>query len=228
VRSTDSGGKSTEHVFNLIVVDATPPTLNLPGDITIAATGNSQATVTYTATATDLVDGSRPVTCTPASGSSFGVGPTTVNCSATDTHNNAANGSFRVTVSAVYAIAAFGQPLNDPMNPMSVFKGGSTVPVKFQLTDQGGHPIDDADASAIAAACQAKIGLQHLSSSSGPVDETVNSTTANSGSCFRYDATSHTFIFNLGTKGLSTGTSKITATVTGSFAATHSVQVGLR
>jgi hypothetical protein len=60
------------------------------------------------------------------------------------------------------------------------------------------------------------------------VDETVNSTTANSGNCFRYDATSHTFIFNLGIKGLSTGTYKITATVTGDFAATRSINVGLR
>ena len=224
---TDSSGVTTSGSFKITVQDTTRPTLTLPGDIAAQATGANGAAVSYSAAATDLVDGSVPVICNHASGSTFPVGTTTVNCSATDAHNNAANGSFRVTVSAVYAIAAFGQPINDPMNPMSVFKGGSTVPVKFQLTDQGGNPIDDADASTIAAACQAKIGLQYLSSSTGPVDEVVNSTTANSGSCFRYDATSHTFMFNLGTKGLSTGAYKITATVTGSFAATHSVQVGL-
>jgi hypothetical protein len=225
---TDSADMTTSGTFNITVQDTTPPKLSLPSDVTAQATGPNGAAVSYSATATDIVDGAVPVTCNHASGSTFPVGTTTVSCQATDAHNNAANGSFKVTVSAVYTIAAFGQPINDPMNPMSVFKGGSTIPVKFQLTDQAGNPIADADASAIAAACQATIGLQYLSSTTGPVDETVNSTTANSGNCFRYDPTSHTFIFNLGTKGLSTGAYKITATVTGNFAATHSVNIGLR
>ena len=138
----------------------------------------------------------------------------------------------QVVVPAGYKIKAFGQPMNDPITgqPMSVFKAGSTVPVKFQLTDQNGSPLDDGDASAIASAvpCQATIAVTYLSASIGPVDETINSTTANSGNCFRYDPASKTFIFNLGTKGLPTGTFTVTANVTGSFAATHSVSVGLR
>jgi len=54
--------------------------------------------VTYTATATDLVDGSVAVTCSPASGSTFPLGTTTVQCTATDAHNNTAHGSFTVKV----------------------------------------------------------------------------------------------------------------------------------
>ncbi|MGZ8711375.1 MAG: HYR domain-containing protein, partial [Thermoanaerobaculia bacterium] len=84
--------------FTLAVVDTTPPELSLPEDITTTAVGPSGAAVTYTATATDLVDGSIAVTCTPPSGSTFAVGTTTVNCSATDAHDNTATGSFQVVV----------------------------------------------------------------------------------------------------------------------------------
>jgi hypothetical protein len=80
------------------VRDTTPPVLSLPANITAEATGPSGAAVSYSATATDLVDGSRPVTCDHASGSTFPLGTTTVQCTATDTHNNTANGSFTVTV----------------------------------------------------------------------------------------------------------------------------------
>jgi hypothetical protein len=72
--------------------------LSLPKDITVEATTGPQAVVTFTATAFDLVDGSVPVFCTPASGSSFGIGVTTVTCIATDRHGNTATGSFTVTV----------------------------------------------------------------------------------------------------------------------------------
>ena len=50
----------------------------------VEATGPSGAIVTFTATATDPVYGTLPVTCTPASGSMFPLGATTVLCSATN------------------------------------------------------------------------------------------------------------------------------------------------
>jgi len=84
--------------FNVTVVDTTPPALTLPGPITAEATGPSGADVTFTVSANDLVDGSRPVTCDHASGSTFPLGTTTVQCTATDTHNNTAHGSFTVLV----------------------------------------------------------------------------------------------------------------------------------
>jgi hypothetical protein len=75
--------------------DTTAPTLNLPKDITKEATGPTE--VTYTATATDNGQ-DVPITCTPASGSTFQLGTTTVNCSAKDAAGNEAKGSFTVTV----------------------------------------------------------------------------------------------------------------------------------
>ncbi|HYR30095.1 MAG TPA: HYR domain-containing protein, partial [Thermoanaerobaculia bacterium] len=79
--------------FLVHVVDTTAPALTLPADILTDAT-----TVTWTATASDAVDGDVVVTCTPPSGSTFPIGISTVNCSASDSHANAASGSFSVTV----------------------------------------------------------------------------------------------------------------------------------
>ncbi|HEV7485060.1 MAG TPA: HYR domain-containing protein [Thermoanaerobaculia bacterium] len=84
--------------FTVNVRDTTPPVLTLPANITKEATSPSGAVVTFTATSTDIVDGARPVTCVPSSGSTFPLGTTTVQCTATDTHNNTAHGSFTVVV----------------------------------------------------------------------------------------------------------------------------------
>jgi hypothetical protein len=89
---------TTSGSFTATVVDTTPPALTLPGTITAEATGPGGAAVTFTVSANDLVDGSRPVTCDHASGSTFPLGSTTVQCTATDTHNNTAHGSFTVLV----------------------------------------------------------------------------------------------------------------------------------
>ena len=78
--------------------DKTPPVLNLPSNITVEATSTAGATVTYSATATDAVDTNPNVVCTPTSGSTFALGTTTVNCTATDANNNQSSGSFTVTV----------------------------------------------------------------------------------------------------------------------------------
>jgi hypothetical protein len=93
-----SDNEATPTTFKVKVADTTKPELNLPDNITEEATGPNGNAVTYNATASDLVDGSVNVDCTPASGSTFAITTTTVNCSATDAHNNTANGSFTVKV----------------------------------------------------------------------------------------------------------------------------------
>ncbi len=79
-------------------LENTPPTLDLPEDKTVEATGPNGAEVTYFATATDLVGGNVSVNCIPASGGTFALGDRTVNCSAEDAAGNEAKGSFKVTV----------------------------------------------------------------------------------------------------------------------------------
>jgi hypothetical protein len=95
---------------SIAVVDLTPPTLTLPGPIVVDATGPDGATVSYTATATDTLDPSPVVACVPASGSTFVIGTTPVNCTATDNSGNVASGSFAVHVEgAVEQLADLGE-----------------------------------------------------------------------------------------------------------------------
>jgi hypothetical protein len=86
--------------FVVTVVDSTAPTFSgVPASFTLQATGPSGAVGTYSLpTATDLVDGRRPVTCAPPSGSTFPFGTTPVNCKASDTRGNTATATFSVTV----------------------------------------------------------------------------------------------------------------------------------
>ena len=96
----DAHGNSDTGTFDVVVGDTTGPSLSLPGTITTSATSAAGAAVSYTATATDLVDGSVAVTCSPDSGSTFAIGSTTVSCSATDALGNGRNGTFVVNVTA--------------------------------------------------------------------------------------------------------------------------------
>jgi hypothetical protein len=100
----DADNQTTTCSFTVTVQDSQSPTINCPANIT-QATGASQcaATVTYSATASDLCDGSITPVCTPASGSTFQKGTTTVTCTATDTASNQSNCSFTVTVNDTIA-----------------------------------------------------------------------------------------------------------------------------
>lgn len=97
---TDSRGLFGTQSVDYTIVDTTAPILaGLPADQTVEATSGSGAGVTWaTPTATDGVDGSVPVTCTPASGATFAVGTSTVTCSATDASGNTGSATFGVEV----------------------------------------------------------------------------------------------------------------------------------
>jgi hypothetical protein len=92
--ATDSNGTATAD-FQVSVTDTTRPDLTVPSDIT-----TTNPVVTYTATATDIVDGSITPVCTPPSGSTFEIGTTEVVCTATDSSLNETTASFFVTVVA--------------------------------------------------------------------------------------------------------------------------------
>lgn len=98
--ASDTRGNSSQTTFTVTVRDTTAPTMaGVPTDIVMEATGPSGAIVTYTApTASDVVDGPVPMSCAPASGSTFALGTTTVMCEAADAHANAASATFMVTV----------------------------------------------------------------------------------------------------------------------------------
>lgn len=95
--ATDKAGNSALGSFVVTVQDKTAPVLTLPEDLTAEATKSTGADVSYSVSATDLVDGNVEPVCAPANGT-FAVGTTTVSCTATDAHGNTARGSFHVVV----------------------------------------------------------------------------------------------------------------------------------
>jgi predicted extracellular nuclease len=94
----DAHHNVTNGEFHVDVVDSKPPVLSLPADINVEAITANGTVVTYSATASDAIDGVTAVVCSPASGSTFPLGNTTVSCSAQDRHHNVANGEFHVNV----------------------------------------------------------------------------------------------------------------------------------
>ena len=76
----------------------TPPVFSGLTNVTAEAAGSSGAVVTFTANATDAEDGTIAGTCTPASGSTFPIGTTTVSCQATDSGGLTGHGSFNVII----------------------------------------------------------------------------------------------------------------------------------
>jgi hypothetical protein len=221
----DAAGSTGSGSFNVTVEDTTAPIISgTPSDITKTATSKNGATVTYSSpTATDIVDGSVNVSCTPASGSTFPLGETTVKCSATDEAGNTTEKSFTVKVtyswSGLLPPVNGGSTLNDTRDDNSVFKLGRTVPVKFKFTDDSAG-ISDATA---------KIRVVKLDSSADGTEVEATSTNApDSGSTFRYDPADTQYIFNWGTKGLTAGDYLIRIDLLDGTAATNTVRVSLK
>lgn len=79
-------------------LDTQPPRIEVPDTVISDATSPDGVFVTYTVTATDDVDPQPTVTCTPASGATFGIGDTTVRCRATDAAGHVADAEFVVHV----------------------------------------------------------------------------------------------------------------------------------
>ena len=97
--ATNAAGETATASFVVKVEDTTPPTLCALPNIQVGTNAGAGAFVTFPNCASDLVDGSDPVTCNHPSGSFFPVGKTVVTCSATDEHGNSAPPShFTVSV----------------------------------------------------------------------------------------------------------------------------------
>ena len=195
--ATDKAGNHGDNTFTVKVQDTLAPNLTVSGAKTATATSANGAVVTYAApTANDIVDGSVAASCDKASGSTFALGTTAVVCTAKDAAGNTGTETFTVTVTAAWSNVL--QPVN--ADGSSIFKLGSTVPVKFQLTG----------ASAGIRDLPARLYLQRVGAGgTGTVLEAISTSSATTGNLFRYDATSNQYIFNLGTKTLSAGTYKL-------------------
>jgi hypothetical protein len=96
--ATDSSGNTATCNQTVTVNDNEPPVINCPANIDAdLSAGQCGAFVSYTATASDNC-GTANVTYSPASGSLFNVGTTTVTATANDGHGNTSSCTFTVTV----------------------------------------------------------------------------------------------------------------------------------
>jgi hypothetical protein len=204
--------------------DTTPPVFtNVPGTIIAYATVPPSspppgATVTYTKpTATDAKDGVRAVTCTPASGTFFRLGKTTVKCTASDTKGNTATATFTVwvQVQAPGDGTFFLTPIRS--DGKAVFKIGRPIPVRFKLTG----------ASAGITYLDAKFSFTKLSSTvQGTYDVVSDETEADTDTTFKYRPLLKWYAYRWKTSNQTQGTYQLKVDL--GDGVTHQINVSLK
>jgi hypothetical protein len=150
--ATDAAGNRGSASFTVMVVDTTPPAVTVPASITANATSAAGATITFVASAVDLVDGATSTLCAPASGSMFGIRTTTVTCTSTDGHANTASRAFTVTVVAVSGETGIA-PIADQLNTegdhvrleVTLVGAGGAAPRRAQVSSNRRDDDDDED-----------------------------------------------------------------------------------
>ena len=183
---TDTGGVSDTDDVVVNIVDTTSPVITCPADVIVTLPLNSNATsttVNYPAvTATDGCSSSVTVTSSPASGSVFPIGTTTVHASADDGTTTPSTCTFKVIVQ--YDFAGFFQPV-DNLPVFNVVQAGRAIPVKFSLSGFKGLGIFAAGSpSSGPVACN----------SSDPASDLTETVTAG-GSSLSYDSTTDRYIY---------------------------------
>jgi hypothetical protein len=183
---TNSGGGTDTDDVVINIVDTTPPVITCPADVVVNLPANSNTTsmvVNYPAvTATDGCSSSVNVTSSPASGSVFPIGTTTVHASADDGTTTPSTCTFNVIVQ--YNFAGFFEPV-DNLPVFNVVQAGRAIPVKFSLSGFKGLAIFAAGSpSSGPVACN----------SSDPASELTETVTAG-GSSLSYDATTDRYIY---------------------------------
>jgi hypothetical protein len=183
---TDTGGGSDTDDVVVNIIDTTPPVITCPADVVVNLPLNSTDTsvvVNYPAvTATDGCSSSVDVVSSPASGSVFPIGTTTVHASADDGTTTPSTCTFKVIVQ--YNFAGFFQPVEN-LPVFNVVQAGRAIPVKFSLSGFKGLGI-----FAVGSPSSGPIACN----SSDPASELTETVTAG-GSSLSYDTTTDRYIY---------------------------------
>ncbi len=168
--ATDASLNRSTGTFTVTVVDTTAPVLTLPANITAEATSASGAAVSFIVTASDAVDPSPTVSCSPASGATFGLGTTTVSCTATDASLNSSGGTFTVTV-----VDTTAPVLTLPANITAEATSASGAAVSFIVT--ASDAVDPSPTVSCSPASGATFGLGTTTVTCTATDDSLNRST---------------------------------------------------
>jgi hypothetical protein len=193
----DRAGNTAAATVAGIKIDDTKPAIALDG---IASGGlyTLGAVPAPSCTATDEGSGAADCTVTVTGGQANGVGTFVYTATATDAAGNlqTLTGSYRV----IYRFDGFLQPINDTAHQIgtstSIFKGGSTVPAKFELKRAGGTVVQ-------ANAAPVWLTPAKGSATTAPVDESLYSLAGDGGGSYRWDGSRYHYNWN--TSGASRG-----------------------
>src|SRR5262249_5778917 len=132
--ATDTHGNSSSKSFTVTVQDTTKPVVSVPADIHDTTGDPSGMVETFTATATDNIDGPLTPTCSPASGSKHAPGATTGTCSATGAHGNTGWAQFHVVITVDSTPPVITVPSNITVEATSA--AGAAVSYTASAIDQ--------------------------------------------------------------------------------------------
>ncbi len=226
----DDGGSDIDSIT--VAVANVAPTINgfsITGGSTVACIGGNSVTVSFTVS--DPADNTHdPITGTINWGDSSS---TTISGRTISQSHTYSAGTYTITVSVndgdggtdsdggpgagsaslLYNASGVLQPVNDTQahQDPSIFKYGSTIPVKIKVTDCNGVSV---------SGLSPQISVKKTSGSTPPtgVDEAITSTSgADTGTTMRYDSAGQQYIYNLATKSLSDSSATYTITITGPF-----------
>lgn len=143
--ATDDAGNEATILFSVYVNDYSDPVWSdLPTNQSVEATSSAGAVVAYSLpTVNDVVDGPRLVTCLPASGSTFALGTTRVDCESEDLSNNTAEHEFWITVEDTTAPSFSSTPDDITIEATGPLGEPATLPL-LSASDivDGNIPVD--------------------------------------------------------------------------------------
>ena len=192
VDQADNSTKSTQ--VGPVKVDGDAPTITLDaikdgGEYFLGAVPAASCTATDVGPSGVDADGCK---MTVTGGLPNGVGTFNFTATAKDMAGNVTTrtGSYKVRYLVKYDTAFWLQPINDTAHTVStttsVFKAGSTVPAKFRITDANGNLVQTNSAPVWVNPVKG-------SATTAPVDESVYSEPAMSGSAFTWMGTHYQF-----------------------------------
>ena len=163
--------------FTVTINDTQPPVITCPANVTVpTAAGQCQAVVTFGVPAvSDQCPGVGAPVCSPASGSTFPKGATTVSCSVSDAAGNSAGCSFTVTVNDT-------EPPVVSCSPNLIRVAPVACPVATSLIVSYASPAATDNCPGVTAACVPPSGSSFPLGTSS-VTCTATDTAGNSSAC---------------------------------------------